>query len=83
VQRRLAEAMSLEAKAAAAAVLRGPQAPPAASLAGSDSKSASMHALGAGEQQQGLHKTVERFQVPARSSRHGGECRHHDAGMLS
>lgn len=69
IQRRLAEAMALEAKAAAAAVLRSPVASSTASLASVPVNSSSM--LAAADDFQGRHsRTPDRMRSPARSPQH-------------
>lgn len=69
VQRRLAEAMALEAKAASAAVLRSPAASSTASLAGVDSMvpARSLELQGSGQHS----RTPDRPRSPARSPRQG------------
>jgi hypothetical protein len=75
VQRRLAEAMALEAKAAAAAVLRSPAASSNASLATGAGRGRRVPAAAAGEQH-GRQRAGERMHSPTRSPRLAGErCR--------
>ena len=73
VQRRLAEAMALEAKAAAAAVLRSPAASSNNSLS-TGAGSGSRALAGAAGEQRGRQRLGERTHSPTRSPRQAGKC---------